>query len=451
MEPKVDLGHTTGKDYHSLYGFSGPSPISSKTQNANLGSPNFYARGEAYKHPGNNSVRCSLTGYRYEPSVASSVAMLERMEISSLPTKEQASTELKGDEDAVSSVSRRAESDEHMEGSSDSEMDEDDEIEEEEEKGEKGENDDGEENEEDDEMEEDEDEDESLSSASSENQPVTWDSSQQPKRDDYSDDDSDDDSDSTITTRCSRSVGAASVTVTPLTTPTSSPPDELDMQMNTQVGYEQGEDYYDNYDYNDDDDGEDYERDYTETGSSNPRRLLQERVGAELAPEHPLLHQGQGRQQQRQRQQQQQQRYPYPYSTLSEGDCLRAAKSSFKGQQYRRSQGDCFLALEEALMNLDEWTRPSIPLSRQNANTSRLTYQKRDLLTGGAEFVRRYDALRKRFHGLIKGVRGLEELLSLLELIGRGSREDGLDAKGFVEEELKKIHVKTERRWGPKL
>lgn len=434
MEPKVDLGHRTGRDYHTLYGFSDPSSISSRTNGPNLGSPTCYTRQEPYNSPSNASTTCSPTRCNDVSSVASSAAMLERMRISSLSAKEQKATKLKSGEGFVSSIFMRVEADERMDGSSDSDMDEDDEMEEEEEEKEGSEddnNDDEEEEvEEDDETEEEVDEDDDISSASSETLPVTWDLSQLKDRNDYDNDGSDDDSERTITTDYSSSIGAASVEATPMTTPTSSLSEDPDMQMNTQVDFEQGQNYYDNY-RNDD---ENYDSDYTEIGSSEPRRLSHGHTGVQSPLQGEL-----------------QQRHLYPSPTLSEGDCLRKAKSISKGQEYRRNQGDCFVSLEKALMQLDEWIRPHTPLSKQNAGVSGLTYQKRDLLIGATEFVWRYGAMQKRFDRMASTVSGVDQLMRLLDSIEIISMRRGRKARLFMERGLRRMMMQMGRKWGPKL
>ena len=429
MEPKVALGPKTGRDYHTLYGFCHSATISSRTESPNLGSSNPYARGESYNSPNNASASCKPTSRGYEPLVAYSTSMLKELEISSSPTKEHMVAELKEDESTLSSISLQAKADELIEYSGDSEIDEDDEMGEEDE----------DEDEEDDKMEDYEDEydddaaetDDSLSSASSDTLPATSDSPLL-NGDDQSDNDSDNDSESTITTGCSSIVDAASATATPMSTPASSFSDKSDIQMSAQSGSEQ------EYSCSED---EDYENDSTDNGSRNLIQI-EEQARVQLLQQPPLPGQ---------LPQEQQQEHPSQFSTVSEEDCLRKAKSTFKGQEYRRNQGYCFLQLQFALMHVKEWIRPTTPLSEQNAKSSRLTYQKRDLLIGGTEFVWRYIALQKRIDRIFERCSSWIPTKRLIERINRKSKEDGLAATVYAEKEMRKLRMKIRMKFGSKL
>ena len=81
-------------------------------------------------------------------------------------------------------------------------------------------------------------------------------------------------------------------------------------------------------------------------------------------------------------------------ATKTKGNAHCDEKRIGKGIEYRHGLGKCFCHLEYALLHWTDWEPPLVPLNSHNAASSQLKYQKKHLLMAAAEYLRKYAELK---------------------------------------------------------
>lgn len=207
------------------------------------------------------------------------------------------------------------------------------------------------------------------------------------------------------------SYGMVTPLPTPITTSLSSTPTFQPVRRiqhkRKGTGAEDGDGDDDGVEYSDGDEDDEYGSDDTERGACSPGRQHLQR------PRHNQVHEQKGLHQHISPRTTQSNINPAhananananpdpdPDPQPSSKHAARAAKRITKSKEYHDSHRDLYVQLEAALLLNTDWIRPGVPQTSQNAASSRLTYQKKDLLSGAVELLcRRAAELEARRRG----------------------------------------------------